>query len=291
MITRMWNRLPFSLKTGSLVFLLISFVVLSAARYHVLIENLSHLAVEQTTDVMLKAYQRELKDIVDVMANSLASAIDGVTNEESIYQTFTQLIDTARFFPDKSGYYFIYKSGGIVFVHGTQKHLENINLNHLRDPNGTLLIQELEKVAQDGGGYVEYWWKKPGHGLQPKLSYARMIPTTNYWIGTGVYIDDIEQQKTEILNEMNHTTISVLRSLYMVLVAGFFIVVLPMTVVLIKSIVVPVRELTTLADRYSLGKLDLTIPYTDRHDEIGKMAKALERLGNSVKVALKRLKQ
>jgi hypothetical protein len=35
-------------------------------------------------------------------------------------------------------------------------------------------------------------------GLQPKLSYARMIPDTEYWIGTGVYIDDIRQKKAQI---------------------------------------------------------------------------------------------
>ncbi len=69
-------------------------------------------------------------------------------------------------------------------MHAAQPELEGKNLINFKDPEGKLLIQELDAVAQ-GGGYVDYWWQKPGKGLRPKLSYARMIPNTGYWIGTA----------------------------------------------------------------------------------------------------------
>jgi signal transduction histidine kinase len=51
-------------------------------------------------------------------------------------------------------------------------------------------VQELDK-NQDikGGGYVEFYWVKPGFKTEfKKLGYVEPIPGTNYFIGTGVYL-------------------------------------------------------------------------------------------------------
>lgn len=50
---------------------------------------------------------------------------------------------------------------------------------------------KLRDMARAGGGFVDYVWPKPGQGDQSKLSYAEMIPGTDFWIGTGVYIDNL----------------------------------------------------------------------------------------------------
>jgi methyl-accepting chemotaxis protein len=134
-------------------------------------------------------------------------------------------------------------------------------------------------------------WEKPNKGLQPKLSYARMMPGNRYWIGTGVYIDDIKAKKEAILTTTNQLTSSYLKTLYIALGAAVVFLALPLTWLLIRSIVKPVRELTTVADQFSRGRMDLTIPYIERGDEIGKLANALDRLGMSIKVAIRRLKK
>ncbi len=59
-------------------------------------------------------------------------------------------------------------------------------------------VRELARSAQNGGGFVQYIFDKPGKGLQPKLAYATMIPGTDMWIGTGVYIDNIEAAKLRV---------------------------------------------------------------------------------------------
>jgi len=52
------------------------------------------------------------------------------------------------------------------------------------------VIRELAAKAQSGGGYVEYYWIKPGEtGEKKKLGYVEPIPHTTYFIGTGVYLE------------------------------------------------------------------------------------------------------
>jgi HAMP domain-containing protein len=54
--------------------------------------------------------------------------------------------------------------------------------------------------------------------------------------------------------------------------------------------VTPIAQLTTVADEFSRGKMDLAIPDLDRRDEIGNLARSFERLGTSTRLAMERLK-
>lgn len=56
-----------------------------------------------------------------------------------------------------------------------------------------------------------------------------------------------------------------------------------------RALTVPIRRLTTAADEISQGALDHPIADTGRKDEIGALARAVERLGISVKYAMERL--
>ena len=190
-------------KIVALVAVLVLFMTFTASGYHLLVGRVRDMATANTTEMLLQDYRNELKDLVDAMAPTLAAAAQGAKDEAETYRVFTGLVKNARFFPDHSGYYFIYKTGGTVFVLPTVPDLEGKNIIGKVDSKGTEFIRKLDQVAQGGGGYVEYWFDKPGQGVLPKLSYARMIPGTNYWMGTGVYIDDVEGRKAKILGDIH----------------------------------------------------------------------------------------
>jgi methyl-accepting chemotaxis protein len=172
----------------------------------------------------------------------------------------------------------------------TLPDLEGQNLTDRVDPRGVPYVRKLDQVATGGGGYVEYQFDKPGRGVLPKLSYARMIPGTSYWVGTGVYIDDVQSRESRILSNIRETTASFLWRLYLVVGNGFLVLVIPLIVYLVISIIRPLRQLTEIADSYSQGRLDLTVPGLKRSDEIGSLARALARLGTSMKKAMQLLK-
>jgi methyl-accepting chemotaxis protein len=277
-------------KIAALVAVLVLFTALTAAAYHVLVGRVRDTAIRETTDMLLQDYRTELKDLVDAMAPALAAAAEGVRDEHELHRILGGIVKNARFFPDRSGYYFIYKAGGTVFVLPTLPVLEGQNLLDRLDPRGTPFIRQLDQVARGGGGYVEYRFDKPGRGVLPKLSYARMIPGTSLWVGTGVYVDDVEGRKARILADIRETTTSFLWRLYLGVGNAFLVVVVPLIVLLVLSIIRPLRQLTVVAESYSQGRLELEVPGLKRRDEIGDLARALSRLGTSVKKAMQLLK-
>jgi methyl-accepting chemotaxis protein len=58
-----------------------------------------------------------------------------------------------------------------------------------------------------------------------------------------------------------------------------------------KQLTRPINELTEIADKLSKGQLDITMSQTDRVDEIGSLARAIERLGISIQMAMDRLRK
>jgi methyl-accepting chemotaxis protein len=277
-------------KIVALVAVLVVFTGLTAAGYHVLVGRVRDMATRQTSEMLLEDYRNELKDLVDSIAPALAAAAETAKDERDLHRLFNSLVRTTRFFPDRSGYYFIYKTGGTVFVLPTVPDLEGQNIIDRVDPRGTPFIRKLDQVATGGGGFVEYWFDKPGRGILPKLSYARMIPGTSYWVGTGVYVDDVESRRERILGDIHGATASFLLRLYLTVGNAFVVLVVPLVVFLVLSILRPLRQLTAVADAFSQGQLDLEVPGLKRKDEIGSLARALSRLGISMRKAMQMLR-
>lgn len=60
--------------------------------------------------------------------------------------------------------------------------------------------------------------------------------------------------------------------------------------VLGKTLTRPINELTIIADKLSKGDFDVNLTQADRGDEIGSLARGIERLGISIKLAMDRLR-
>ena len=118
-----------------------------------------------------------------------------------------------------------------------------------------------------------------------------MIPDSPYSIGAGVYIDDIEDREQAILTTMNDYTTSFLTKWAVLLLAVFFLVVLPLAIYMIKNMTAPLQKLTEIAAEYSRGAWDSEIEYTDRKDEIGALSRAIKRLGSSTRMVMKKLEK
>lgn len=101
---------------------------------------------------------------------------------------------------DVDGYFWINSIDGIMILHPAMPHLEYSNVSQVKDGNGVLLFQEFIKQAKSGGGWVEYLWAKPNQTALaiPKLSYVTLFEPWGWVIGTGLYLDDVEQQKNAI---------------------------------------------------------------------------------------------
>lgn len=152
-------------------------------------------------DELRRGQEEKLKIATDNLVTSLASAIQGIGDSDAVVEILRNLVRDIRFEEDQSGYFFIYEDTTIVALPPAPQR-QGEDLGSVADPNGVYFVRELADVASRGGGFVEYMFNKPGKGDQPKLSYAKMIQGTDYWAGTGIYIDNLVEIQQEKIEEM-----------------------------------------------------------------------------------------
>jgi len=113
-----------------------------------------------------------------------------------------------------------------------------------------------------------------------KFSSMKGLANTEWLI--GVVLD-----KKKAMAEVNALKVSAIIGMLISGLISSFVLYITMARLLLN----PIHKLIATADEISLGKLDFEIMETERNDEIGSLAKAIERLGVSVQLAIKRLQE
>ena len=143
----------------------------------------------RAADDGVASLKREAIAAVHTAAVGLGAVLKDVPEKEARLKIIRQFIDPVRFFVDMSGYFFVYNFDCVNIAHATQKDLVGKNLFEHKDSRGQFDIRMLSATAKKGGGFVEYYWVKPGsEGEFKKLGYVEPIPGTDYFIGTGIYL-------------------------------------------------------------------------------------------------------
>lgn len=140
---------------------------------------------------VLEANKKMAVTVVHASAVGLAEILRPLPDSASKVQMIRLYIDSIRFYDDRSGYFYVYNYQCINIAHATQKDLEGQNLYDYQDIKGKYVIRELSAAAKTGGGFVEYYWIKPGEtGEKLKIGYVEPIAGTNFFIGSGVYLPE-----------------------------------------------------------------------------------------------------
>ncbi len=110
----------------------------------------------------------------------------------------------------------------------------------------------LEVAQAQGQGFVTYEWYRPSSSgisedLFAKSSYVRLFEPWDWVIGSGVYIDDVYAQ----IRQLKWAIISV--------TAGILLIALLGTLVLMRTITKPIKQLARFATEVSGGHLNAAI--------------------------------
>ncbi len=234
-------------------------------------------AVGQTQQVMLAGEKDKLRLSVHALAMTLSEVAKDLREDKPlVVDTMRRLVASIRFEEDKSGYFFIYEGTTVVTV-PIKPEVTGKDLSGVKDKNGVAYVAELAKAAGAGGGFVEYVYDKPGKGIQPKLSYAEQIPGTPYWIGTGVYIDNIDEHKAAISSAIGGMVTSAVAMVGGVVLALLLLVVLPLSVLIFRSIVHPLTSATRAAEQVAGGDLNVSLAVAGK-DETSNLELALNTM-------------
>ncbi|MCP4349995.1 MAG: methyl-accepting chemotaxis protein [Desulfobacterales bacterium] len=175
-----------------------------------------------------------------------------------------------------NGYFWIINENCVTLMN-PDRRLEGENTSDLKDENGKYFIREFVKKARENNqGYVDYMWLKKGSDKPvPKISYIKFFKPWGWILGSGVYIDDVE-------NEMKTMRFQVL--FFTVIVCS---AVLILSYLLSRMINNPLREALEVLNQIISGDLTVTINSGTRSDEMGILMNAfhniLEKLRNQTR--------
>ena len=183
---------------GAILFLFISMIYFAIQNGN----QVRDLGLHELSSVMLADEKAKIQVASHTAALVVGHAIEGISDKEEQISIIRKLIDDIRFEEDESGYFFVY-DGTVNVALPPKKSLQGKDLKDTKDKNGFYLVRELNDIAKKGGGFAEWIWPKPGAGDTSKLGYAETIPGTTMWIGTGIYLDNIEAYKAKVTEDMN----------------------------------------------------------------------------------------
>ena len=198
------------------------------------------------------------------MAIGLQKQVDaGQMTKDAAIAEFTRRGVTLNY--DKgAGYVFAYTMEGITIVAPDPKQIGTNRLDV--ETNGRKLARELrDGVAANGDITLRYEYVKPGQEVPiRKLSYAVAVPGWNMFVGTGVYLDDLDAKLAPIAWLLG------------LAILGIAIISSSIAWMIGRSISKPLGLLGTRMREIADGKLDGEIPGVGRGDEVGAMAATVQ---------------
>ncbi|MGJ4999408.1 methyl-accepting chemotaxis protein [Bradyrhizobium sp. HKCCYLS3077] len=216
---------------------------------------------------MVNARIEQCRAIVETarnMALGLIKEVDaGKMTKEAALDEFVNRGRTMTF--DKGmGYLFAYTMDGTVVISQDMKQRGSNVIDF--ELNGRKLVVELrDGVAKDGEVTLRYEYLRPGQE-QPtrKISYAMAIPGWNMFVGTGVYVDDLDAK------------LQPLKWMMWLACAGIAVIAGAIAWLISRSISIPLNRLGNRMQEIADGRLDGEIPGVGRGDEVGAMAATVQ---------------
>ena len=211
-----------------------------------------------------------------MMAKTAVDAVYSLPDSPENRQKVKESLRPLRYSSD--GYFFVYDFEGNTILLPVRTELEGKNRWNDKDAKGKLLIQEILKSARQGDGFTEYWTAKPSIGRDaPKLAFTLVLDKYQWAIGTGFYIDDIDNELAALRAERESNMHASLQSsvLVILLILG---ITLAATVIVGNRVTKPLADAVLALNDIANGDGDLTQRLkVQSQDEIGQLASAFNR--------------
>lgn len=179
-------------------------LVTSLALLAVAVRQQERHLVEREHALVQRAYmdarRAELENYVALAISTVQPLYERGGSDAADRAQALKLLASLDYGPD--GYFFVYDLDGTVLMHSRQPELLGRNLWEQRDAKGRLTIQQLIAQARQGGGFVDYEWRKPSTGQPaPKLGYVIGLERWHWMVGTGLYLDGIQATMAQLDRE------------------------------------------------------------------------------------------
>lgn len=155
-------------------------------------------SVLQVRQHLLEQRKLELQALVDASLGGVQQQYDlfkaGKLTEAQAQKLAKDNLRKSRY-NDGNDYFFIYDFAGINLMHASKPEREGKSFINTKDPTGKLYIKEwIDLLQRDRQAFIDYQFPKKGSTVpQAKVSYAKVFEPWGWWLGTGVYIEDVDR--------------------------------------------------------------------------------------------------
>lgn len=160
-------------------------------------------AIEENFIIMRR---NELKNILNPIYNMLEHEYEMATKdpaiEERIKKDFAKLLGRLRY--NKSDYYFILDTKGILISHPFLKDYINKSVYDFKDIKNKYFVKEIiTNTKQNGEYFGDYYFRKlTGKNAIKKMVYCRLFEPWGWIVCDGAYYDDIYEYMNRITRKI-----------------------------------------------------------------------------------------
>jgi methyl-accepting chemotaxis protein len=254
----------------------IGLVVLSLSLLVIAISALSHRGREGITDfrqMVMAEKTQKVKSLVELAHTTIDSIYkDAVLSENERKTKALSTIKAMRY--EGKNYLWINDTQPTMIMHPIKSSLDGKDLSGFKDPDGKKLFVEMVNVCRaDGEGLVDYFWPKPGKDEPAaKISYVKLFRPWGWIIGTGIYIDDVDEL---VVEETAKVETAVARQRNTIIVVCLLILAVTSAAItwVARRVTGNIRSASDMLKDVAEGEGDLTRRLEVRSkDEIGELA-------------------
>lgn len=166
---------------GLLVLGVLSIIIAIRTSY-----SYSQNEISQLRSLMWEERKNQISDLIENACTVVKSA--------HYWMDAQRTINEMRYGHDKSNYFFVMDTDGMVFVHPHQPELVGKVQLELKDADGRKIIKEIVDMAKEKGqGYIEHRGYSPKTNQPVKqLTYFKLYKEWKWIVCTSIVVDDID---------------------------------------------------------------------------------------------------
>ncbi len=243
-------------------------------------------SVSSMKKVLYDDYDAQIKsqveNVITLLEEEYAEYQSGRYTQEEAKQAAAAAVRALRY--GNNGYFWIdtYEGDNVVLL---GQEVEGTNRLEEKDSNGYQMIKDIIKNGQQpDGGFTEYYYtKEGGNETYPKRAYSKAFEPWQWVVGTGNYIDELEEMSVSN-NEAVKTIFDHTKrlSILSITVSILLLIVIALLIVtdITKSLKAASQELNCMADGdYTKSFME---KFTGRKDDFGGLARCIRDMKSAM---------
>jgi len=174
---------------------------------------------------LLEQKRENIRELTQVAWSVLHEANEEVkTNNMSLEEAQSlalRRIEDMRYGTDNKDYFWVQDLSPRILMHPYRPDLNAQDVSGFKDSEGTSIFVEFASLARaQGQGYISYYWQWQDNPerIEPKESYIRLFEPWGWVIGTGIYVNDVQTEISNLRTYLVQVTLCIIAIVLVLLV-------------------------------------------------------------------------